>query len=770
MKTSESPRWDIQRYFDEGDEDWEDVEETHFLSGYKPSRGQDWDLYLIKEGADYEYILAVREEDGEWLADYELVQDVNSESVDQLQAGLAMAKENGLIRDSNPRDVVDGDVDDSRSALPESDPQDRKRLIRGQSLNLGGTRVQHQNFQLFYIPRFTRADGGVSGARVYAVTADSDVYKWNEDGSIPSGSTRRDTALREAIRRAVEQGFEFRLNSGMQEALFSQDIPAGNVPSIAPSLPVDAPVPSQFRSTSTLATGSQMTDSTKKPSTSTLADSTKKTPRKFTHVTTAPSTDEQIHIPDGMSYAQARTWLTQIEQAEEQLVQWDVTIDAYPLDGAIALRRVLDNRFGGAVKAGATQATFFGEREVPPYMVEVEIGVGQTTHVPWGHFTIPLMPEHKIHAGISYKEKQLYFRLRGEIKRKYKETMDGIAEQVRAELRNASIYKSKAFRVNFPTEEEMRDESYSPHDYAPKFIDVAAPSDNLILSKSVMSQVETSLFAPVLYTKQCLTLGIPLKRGVLLEGKYGTGKTLTASMLSRLCTQNGWTFIYVKQVRDLEKAMRFAKRYEPAVVFAEDIDTVLESKEGQKRDQAMNDILNTIDGVDMKNTQQIVVLTTNHVDRINRAMLRPGRLDAVISILPPDAEAVTRLMRHYARGLLDHASDTDLQASADLLQGQIPAIVTEVVKRAKMEAVFRVGQSGQNSDKVTLEGSDILRAAQGMLAHIELLKEPAADNRSDVEKAAATLVAGLRPQVSEPQQRTVQTVPVVTGTNANAQV
>jgi len=753
MRTSEAPRWDFHEYCeDTGDWDPDELESIHFLSGYKPMGGEDFDLYLLLDTDGDMFVVSVRREDGEWIGNWEGVNEIDIDSHAELLAGLQMAKDSGHLKDSNPRDAVEHSAE-WRVDLPEADSRDRTRNIRGESLYLGAARVQHQVFELYYTPRFTRKDGQVLSAIAWAVNG-SDEIKWNEDGSIPKGNDRQHIALREAIRRIVEQGFDFKLNRDAHDKIFTLDIPAGatsepeSVPAVRVPVSAEPKIQAQFSDTSTLATTGNQSMTTAKN------DTTKKAPKKFTHVTTTASTDEQIHLPDGMSYAQARTWLTTIEQAEEQPVQWDATIDAYPLDGAIALRRVLDRRFGGAVKAGATQATFFGEREVPPYMVEVEIGVGETTHVPWGHFTIPLMPEHKIEAGIDYKNGQLYFTLSGEIKRKYKVTMDEIAEQVRTELQTASIYKGKAFRIHFPTDEEMRERSFNPHNYAPKFIDVAAPTDQLILSQNVLTQVQTSLFTPVLYTQQCRQLGIPLKRGVLLEGKYGTGKTLTASMLSRICTENGWTFIYVKQVRDLEKAMRFARRYEPAVVFAEDIDSVLESKEASRRDEAMNNILNTIDGVDMKRAEQIVVLTTNHVDRINRAMLRPGRLDAVISVLPPDAEAVTKLMRHYARGLLNNATDESLQFAAKLLEGQIPSIVREVVERSKLAAVYRVGAGGN----VTLEGRDLQIAAEGMLAHMRLLEEPKQDTRSDVEKAAAVLVSGFQP--AAPAQRIVPTVPV----------
>jgi transitional endoplasmic reticulum ATPase len=62
--------------------------------------------------------------------------------------------------------------------------------------------------------------------------------------------------------------------------------------------------------------------------------------------------------------------------------------------------------------------------------------------------------------------------------------------------------------------------------------------------------------------------------------------------------------------------------------------------------------LNEIDGVESKGKELITILTSNHAENINQAMLRPGRLDAVLSIQAPDAFAAEKLIRLYARGLI----------------------------------------------------------------------------------------------------------------------
>ena len=73
----------------------------------------------------------------------------------------------------------------------------------------------------------------------------------------------------------------------------------------------------------------------------------------------------------------------------------------------------------------------------------------------------------------------------------------------------------------------------------------------------------------------------------------------------------------------------------------------------------MDEILNVIDGIESKGTEIITVLTTNNLGNITSAMLRPGRLDAIVSVRAPDAKAAQQLVRLYAGTLL--AADDDLQ-------------------------------------------------------------------------------------------------------------
>ena len=143
--------------------------------------------------------------------------------------------------------------------------------------------------------------------------------------------------------------------------------------------------------------------------------------------------------------------------------------------------------------------------------------------------------------------------------------------------------------------------------------------------------------------------------------------------------------------------------------------------------QRGNDLLNTIDGVLTKNAQVITVLTTNHVERLDRAMLRPGRLDAVITVKAPEAEAVQRLVRLYGRGLVD--ANEDLGAVREALAGNIPATIREVVERSKLAMI------GNGRDTVT--AGELLVATKGMERHLGLLNEVKAEPSAEHVLGAA---------------------------------
>jgi transitional endoplasmic reticulum ATPase len=430
---------------------------------------------------------------------------------------------------------------------------------------------------------------------------------------------------------------------------------------------------------------------------------------------------KKIIIPEEMSYEEAIKWLHRKKEEEETEVSVSEPLQGYPFDGALAFSKAMADLYGWSNMVPTPG--FFGPR--PPAMIGLEVGFGETVQVPWGSFAIPGV-EGRLETTVDVRDGLPLMVVSGTVLQKHKREVKKLCDRAREFLREESIYRGKAIRVSFP-----EDPNYFDVREAPKFLDVSQtkPSE-LIFPDDTQHLVEASLFTPVEHTEQCRAADIPLKRGVLLEGPFGTGKTLTAYVMAKKCQDNGWTFIYLDKLADLPTAVRFAQKYEPALIFAEDIDRAV----GSDRNDAANDILNTIDGIDAKNRELIVVLTTNNVEKIHPAMLRPGRLDAVIPVRPPDQAAAVRLLRLYGRGLIDGSQS--LAAAGKKLEGQIPAVIREVVERSKLTAINRLGSS---ETKLSLSGVDLEKAADGMLAHLKLIAARPEDLRCDGEKAADRL-------------------------------
>lgn len=409
---------------------------------------------------------------------------------------------------------------------------------------------------------------------------------------------------------------------------------------------------------------------------------------------------EKLIVPTTMELNAAVEVLNRKILEEEQVVDFSERIIAFPWEGALAFKKALDEMFGSSLMKPTKDR--FGN-DVPPAMIAVETGPDTKVMVPWGKFPFPLDDSGHLVTDWTMHDNRVVFCISGKVKRKWLATISKLADLTRDYALRESIYRGKALRISF-------DEPLP----TPKFMDLReANLDEMVYTQELTALIESNIMTPLRHADECRKAGIPLKRGILAAGPYGTGKSLLARAVAKVGTEAGWTFIYIKDAGQLPSAIQFAQLYQPAVIFAEDVDRHVTGE----RTDAMDQILNTLDGIDTKTAELMVVLTTNHLDQINRAMLRPGRLDVILNITAPDAEAVQRLIKVYARGRL--AEDTNLEQAAAMLAGYTPAIVREVVERAKLTCISRTGKADS-----PLTGDDISLSAKTMVQQQALLKAP----------------------------------------------
>jgi transitional endoplasmic reticulum ATPase len=407
-----------------------------------------------------------------------------------------------------------------------------------------------------------------------------------------------------------------------------------------------------------------------------------------------PNDPSAMPIPDAIEV------LERVQKDEQQTFALQEVIDAHPYDGLVAINKAI-RRIYGFGSPVATK-TMFGDK--PPQMVSIPTGPNPDNVIqePMGSFKLPGVKELVQVVIAPFKNRYACYVV-AKAKRAERTFLLELVKVARQIVQEESIYRGKAVAAKVVDGELSQELTF--------FQTQGVSKENVILNQDVYDQIQVNLWAPVEKTAMCRKHKIPLKRGVLLEGTYGTGKSLTALVTAKVCQDNGWTFLHIDNVRGLDAALVFAEAYAPCVVFAEDIDRVLD-----KRDDAANSICNTLDGVLSKGAEVITVLTTNHVDKIEQVMLRPGRLDAVISITSPNANTCERLIRLYGAGLID--PDTDLtEVSNTLAQGQqIPATIREVVERSKL-AMISAGET-------SVSGRALQVTALGMTTHLALLNKP----------------------------------------------
>ena len=458
-----------------------------------------------------------------------------------------------------------------------------------------------------------------------------------------------------------------------------------------------------------------------------------------TEITNAASDKvKTITLPRGMDEAKAIRVLHEKLKEKESEVAIHELIDAWPMDGAVAFQNVLKDRYGWP-KMVPTPG-FFGPR--PPMQIGVRIDAeGTTVQTSWGRIELPNV-DGFLETGFAEHNGEWKFKIGGCVKRKHEKEVSEIARLTREWVHQKSIYKNKAVKIDFRDQDGER-KDFNPAD-SPEFIAIDPDKlDEVVYTKETAGIVEMTLFNPVRYKDAARKMGTPLKRGTLLEGPYGTGKTLTAYQLAAIGLPKGWTFIYLMDVRDLDLAMKFAANYAPAIVFAEDIDQV--AKMGSRDQAEVNRLTNVLDGIDSKGKEISVVFTTNFKNSIDPVFIRPGRIDSVVSLQPPDTDAAIRLVRKYGRtqdktsilaaSITDEEIGVSMQPLVEMHANA--AFIREAVERAKLSALPEFDRTGT----LALTSEDLSTAAKSMIPHLELHRAQMGDGSGPTETSIAAMMA-----------------------------
>lgn len=392
---------------------------------------------------------------------------------------------------------------------------------------------------------------------------------------------------------------------------------------------------------------------------------------------------KQIVVPRTMNKLQASEELKKQYQNEEQVVDQHLELAGFNWrDGLVAIKRVSEEIFGWI----NGKPTWSGNPTEITVQVDIVNGKPISERAFVGKFVIGAWDNAACFVGADTGVAAITI----QAKKKFADEIMQFFDAIRNRLTTASIYRGRNIVV---TKDGKGRLEYEIIENKSNALIVLNDATRAVLNHLVYGSIDE-----------------PGKRVFLFTGNYGNGKTEEAMSVGRYAVEtHGQSFFYIKDASLFEKMLAQAVKYQPCVIFMEDVDEITS---GEERDSRMNSILNTLDGVQTKGLDLTVLFTTNHPDRINSALRRPGRIDLMVQFDNPNEKARMEIVRGYFKKL-PGAEHLDYSALAGFIPDAQGAVIAEICKRA-------VKITERDGGEITVD--IVLAAVESMRYQMDMMK------------------------------------------------
>jgi len=275
-----------------------------------------------------------------------------------------------------------------------------------------------------------------------------------------------------------------------------------------------------------------------------------------------------------------------------------------------------------------------------------------------------------------------------------------LADKISDEVKNNNLYKNKILIVNY-----SHDGMYVKF-IKPNKVDIS----KVIISDDIKEVIQENVFNTFQKADIYRKHNVPLKRGLLLEGPPGNGKSTIIKYLETSLDKQV-TILYASDSvfsygSGVQALYRFANQHAPSMVIIEDIDSVAKSRE-MVGGTLTSSLLNALDGVEMLDGI-VTIATTNFPEFIDDALKnRPSRFDRRIKIPLPDQEnriSMWKMFLENSEFKLEELDYTKLASKSDGFSG---AMIREAVNTSKIRMISN--QQDTITNEILLFGIQLIR-------------------------------------------------------------
>jgi cell division protease FtsH len=225
------------------------------------------------------------------------------------------------------------------------------------------------------------------------------------------------------------------------------------------------------------------------------------------------------------------------------------------------------------------------------------------------------------------------------------------------------------------------------------FADIAGVDE----AKAELQEIVEFLREP----KSFHALGAKVPKGILLHGPPGTGKTLLAKAVAKesgaqFFAQSAASFVEMFAglgAARIRRLFAIARKHEPAIIFIDELDAV-GGRRGMdisgEKDQTLNQLLVEMDGF-AGNGRVVVIAASNLLEKLDPALLRPGRFDRQVFVMPPDVQGRLGVLKVHTRD--KPLADVDLSLVAQQTSGLTGADLANICNEAAIFATRRGAKS-----------------------------------------------------------------------------